>query len=233
MGLRERTPKGPFFELLTMNRNQFAEVPITWLYFSTLLSVATHCQTSHLARIFSQLNNGIWLNARSVPGVFFYFNSTLNPILYSVMSKRFRRGFSDIKLNLFNRLVQLSSASSHSQHSDGTATRKLCSPHGKPRWGQQELFANFQQETLNLHCWNFDILVTELFSLWQASAKEEKETQISRLLFHLISYLRLIINSESPCGDINLNTVISNISFANVKDQCRLFLFIHYWKSKL
>ena len=66
MGLRERTPKGPFFELLTMNRNQFAEVPITWLYFSTLtlLSVATHCQTSHLARIFSQLNNGIWLNAR-------------------------------------------------------------------------------------------------------------------------------------------------------------------------
>jgi hypothetical protein len=30
-------------------------------------------------------------------GVFYYFNSALNPILYSVMSKRFRRGFSDIR----------------------------------------------------------------------------------------------------------------------------------------
>ena len=31
-----------------------------------------------------------------VSGVFYYFNSTLNPILYTIMSKRFRRGFNDI-----------------------------------------------------------------------------------------------------------------------------------------
>ena len=37
------------------------------------------------------------------PGVFYYFNSVLNPILYSLMSKRFRRGFSDIKRNLINK----------------------------------------------------------------------------------------------------------------------------------
>ena len=30
-------------------------------------------------------------------GVFYYFNTILNPVLYSVMSKRFRRGFSDIR----------------------------------------------------------------------------------------------------------------------------------------
>ena len=71
------------------------------------------------------------------------------------------------------------------------------------------------------------------FTLTSKRKGGKRDTQISCLLFHLISYLRLIINSESPCGDINLNTVISNISFANVKDQCRLFLFIHYWKSKL
>ena len=32
------------------------------------------------------------------PGVFYYFNSILNPILYSVMSKRFRRAFLDLKM---------------------------------------------------------------------------------------------------------------------------------------
>ena len=31
-----------------------------------------------------------------VSGVFYYFNSILNPILYTIMSKRFRRGFHDI-----------------------------------------------------------------------------------------------------------------------------------------
>ena len=34
-----------------------------------------------------------------VSGVFYYFNSILNPILYSIMSKRFRRGFNDISGN--------------------------------------------------------------------------------------------------------------------------------------
>ena len=29
-------------------------------------------------------------------GVFYYFNSILNPILYTVLSKRFRRGFNDM-----------------------------------------------------------------------------------------------------------------------------------------
>ena len=41
---------------------------------------------------------------------------------------------------------------------------------------EAEVFARFQQETLNLHCWNFDILVTELSSLWQASVQGEKDT---------------------------------------------------------
>ena len=31
-----------------------------------------------------------------VSGVFYYFNSILNPILYTIMSKRFRRGFDDM-----------------------------------------------------------------------------------------------------------------------------------------
>ena len=31
-----------------------------------------------------------------VSGVFYYFNSILNPILYTIMSKRFRRGFNDM-----------------------------------------------------------------------------------------------------------------------------------------
>ena len=31
-------------------------------------------------------------------GVFYYFNSILNPILYSVMSKRFQRAFLDLKM---------------------------------------------------------------------------------------------------------------------------------------
>ena len=29
-------------------------------------------------------------------GVFYYFNSILNPILYTILSKRFRRGFNDM-----------------------------------------------------------------------------------------------------------------------------------------
>lgn len=31
-----------------------------------------------------------------VSGVFYYFNSILNPILYTILSKRFRRSFADI-----------------------------------------------------------------------------------------------------------------------------------------
>jgi len=69
----------------------------------------------------------------TISGVFFYFNSTLNPILYSVLSKRFRRGFSDIKRNLLNKLFHLSTGSQPANQSDGSGSRKLYSPNGKPR----------------------------------------------------------------------------------------------------
>ena len=32
----------------------------------------------------------------AIVGVFYYFNSILNPILYTILSKRFRRGFNDM-----------------------------------------------------------------------------------------------------------------------------------------
>ena len=35
-----------------------------------------------------------------VSGVFYYFNSILNPILYSLMSKRFHVGFKNLKKDL-------------------------------------------------------------------------------------------------------------------------------------
>ena len=38
----------------------------------------------------------------SSSGVFFYFNSALKPILYYVMSKRFRHGFFDTKRKVMN-----------------------------------------------------------------------------------------------------------------------------------
>ena len=34
-----------------------------------------------------------------ISGVAYYFNSILNPILYSILSKRFRRGFNDITVS--------------------------------------------------------------------------------------------------------------------------------------
>ena len=33
------------------------------------------------------------------PGVFYYLHSILNPILYTILSKRFRRGFNDMSVN--------------------------------------------------------------------------------------------------------------------------------------
>ena len=42
-----------------------------------------------------------------VSGVFYYFNSILNPILYSIMSKKFRRGFKDISGNCKFKKVKL------------------------------------------------------------------------------------------------------------------------------
>ena len=45
-----------------------------------------------------------------IPGAFYYLNSALNPVLYSLMSKRFRRGFSDMKLNLLDKMCHLPSS---------------------------------------------------------------------------------------------------------------------------
>ena len=60
-----------------------------------------------------------------ISGVCFFFNSILNPILYSVMSLRFRRGFSDIKRNLISRIFSLSQSQ---QQSEGGGSGKLSSP---------------------------------------------------------------------------------------------------------
>ena len=38
-------------------------------------------------------------STHSFAGVFYYFNSILNPILYTILSKRFRRGFNDMSHN--------------------------------------------------------------------------------------------------------------------------------------
>jgi hypothetical protein len=43
-------------------------------------------------------------------GVFYYFNSAINPVLYSLMSKRLRRGLSDMKLNLLDKMCHLPSS---------------------------------------------------------------------------------------------------------------------------
>ena len=64
-----------------------------------------------------------------IAGVFYYFNSALNPILYSVMSKRFRRGFADIKINLIRKIFHLPT----SQHTSGSGSRKQESPQERPR----------------------------------------------------------------------------------------------------
>ena len=74
-------------------------------------------------------NNLCCLNFSNL-GVFYYFNSALNPILYSLMSKRFRRGFSDIKRNLLKKMYQIPT----SHHSEGNRSIKLESPCGRPRF---------------------------------------------------------------------------------------------------
>lgn len=62
-------------------------------------------------------------------GVFFYFNSALNPILYSVMSKRFRRGFADIRTRFLNKLLHLPGAAAP-QQSERSGSGKLYPPQG-------------------------------------------------------------------------------------------------------
>jgi len=59
----------------------------------------------------------------TISGVFYYFNSVLNPILYSLMSKRFRRGFSDIKRSFVNRLTTRPESEVSEQKRSGTNAR--------------------------------------------------------------------------------------------------------------
>ena len=37
-------------------------------------------------------------------GTFYYFNSIINPVLYSIMSKRFRRAFTELKADIVCKL---------------------------------------------------------------------------------------------------------------------------------
>ena len=47
---------------------------------------------------------------KQILGAFYYLNSAINPVLYSLMSKRFRRGFSDMRLNLLDKMCHLPSS---------------------------------------------------------------------------------------------------------------------------
>ena len=53
-----------------------------------VLFMVSGIKTVDKCNLFFQLLNLI--------GVFYYFNSILNPILYTILSKRFRRGFDDM-----------------------------------------------------------------------------------------------------------------------------------------
>jgi len=66
-------------------------------------------------------------------GVFYYFNSVVNPILYSLMSKRFRRGFADIKRNLIQRINK-----SEPETSENARRRKRPARRGPRTWIPQE-----------------------------------------------------------------------------------------------
>ena len=78
---------------------------------------------------FNNNNSKNQINLLNFVGVFFYFNSALNPILYSVMSKRFRRGFADIRTRFLNKLLHLPGAAA-AQQSERSGSGKLYPPQG-------------------------------------------------------------------------------------------------------
>ena len=87
---------------------------------------ATSTSAQHLLFVFSGIfteSSQLPLSASNVSGIFYYFNSALNPILYSVLSKRFRRGFSDIKRKLLNKVFH-----GQSLQSDGNSSLVKESP---------------------------------------------------------------------------------------------------------
>ena len=57
-----------------------------------LITFSSNSDPRHFMTLSSQVQHVLFM----VSGVFYYFNSILNPILYTILSKRFRRGFSDI-----------------------------------------------------------------------------------------------------------------------------------------
>ena len=71
----------------------------------------------------------VYSTISTIAGVFYYFNSALNPILYSVMSKRFRRGLTDLKIKLIEKIFQFPPAHSI----DGRGSKKEESPQERQR----------------------------------------------------------------------------------------------------
>ena len=72
----------------------------------------------HLRSVHSTRGDSSNIYLGSFSGVCFFFNSTLNPILYSVMSLRFRRGFRDMRRNVLQKMFN-----SSSQQSDGSGSK--------------------------------------------------------------------------------------------------------------
>ena len=73
--------------------------------------------------------SSMYFTISTIAGVFYYFNSALNPILYSVMSKRFRRGLTDLKIKLIEKIFQFPPAHSI----DGRGSKKEDSPQERQR----------------------------------------------------------------------------------------------------
>ena len=71
----------------------------------------------------------MYFTISTIAGVFYYFNSALNPILYSVMSKRFRRGLTDLKIKLIEKIFQFPPA----HNIDGMGSKKEESPQERQR----------------------------------------------------------------------------------------------------
>ena len=127
-------------------------------------------------------------NLNYFSGVCFFFNSTLNPILYSVMSLRFRRGFRDMRRNVLQKMFN-----SSSHQSEGSGSKY------SPR--QRKRFAS-----LNL-CPVAIFVVIQTLDTKRSEAADPVEVRIT-LYWYIYT---LIWNNERElcCWEKNINSNIN------------------------
>lgn len=106
-----------------------------------------------------------------ISGIFYYFNSVLNPILYSVMSKRFRRGFSDIRQNLLNKIYKIQSETEAGKH-------ESLSPRPSSRTFKMKEF----RPLLTLKVDDLDLATPTVLNTPLEDTKEESEHLIAAVL---------------------------------------------------